>query len=36
MMKMQADMLQEIFAEMYQELKSLSLPDVKQPQAMNL
>lgn len=36
MMKMQADMLQEIFTEMYTELKSLNLPDVKQPQALNL
>ncbi len=35
MMSMQADMLQEIFVEIYQELKPLKL-DIKQPSALNL
>uniref|UniRef100_A0A6M3LWE0 Uncharacterized protein n=1 Tax=viral metagenome TaxID=1070528 RepID=A0A6M3LWE0_9ZZZZ len=34
-MSMQADMLQEIFSDMYSELKPLNL-DIKPPKAMNL
>lgn len=35
MMSMQADILQSIFVEMYEQLKPLNL-DVKQPKALNL
>ena len=35
MMSMQADIMQEIFCDFYQELKPLGL-DIKQPQALNL
>ena len=36
MMSMQADMLNEIFSEIYKELKPLNLDGMKPPQAMNL
>lgn len=36
MMSMQADILQEIFVEMYQHLKPLNLEGIKQPKALNL
>ena len=35
MMNIQADMLQEVFLEIYKELKPLNL-DIKPPQALNL
>ena len=36
MISMQADMLNEIFSEIYKELKPLNMENMKPPQAMNL